>query len=179
MAEKTPGKDLIDSLDGQLRVEKDNNRLVVSNGLTDVMLAGVDDSGEIVIKIAKPGFDVKTAANDELIFNSAQNVLKVVASGVANFTVPDPAGSLNDQVVTIPHGLPSPPAVLAYIPVLRDDTIVGIFWTPLPYTNSVDLFASAVSDETNVYITESMLTGGTWGTTSLNIRYYILQETAN
>lgn len=47
------------------------------------VLLGRGEGGFNGLKVSQPGFDVTTAANNELVFNSDFNVPKIVTSGVA------------------------------------------------------------------------------------------------
>jgi len=70
---------------------KDGN----SNSIPQIMIGRQTDGWgtglDYGIKVAKPGYDVRTAEDSQLIFSSAYNTLKVVASGT--ISVNKPAGN--------------------------------------------------------------------------------------
>lgn len=108
--------------------------LAVNDGTNDIMFAGQDSTttpATTYVKIAKTGFDAKTATGSNLVFNSNQDILKVVLTGTAVINVPS---STNDfaQLTTINHNLGFKPAVLAYmLPPVTYAT--GINNVPLPF----------------------------------------------
>jgi hypothetical protein len=56
-----------------------------ASGMPLIYMA-VDQNGLPVMKVAKTGYDATTASDDQLVFNSAQNVFKVVDTG--NLSMP-------------------------------------------------------------------------------------------
>jgi hypothetical protein len=80
---------------------------LVNDGNNDRILLGFQKDGfgtgvDYGLKISKDGEDVKTASNDNLIFNSAQNVFKIVGAGT--MTV-NKAGGSETGSDSIQHGL--------------------------------------------------------------------------
>lgn len=151
-------------------------------------LFGFLEDGTFGLKVAKPGFDVLTASDDDLIFNSAQNVFKIVDSG--NIVLP--AASLNTgganygfnvgATTSIAHGLSYTPAVIAFV----NDGTGGFVLMPWEFQNgttsgsfSRGTYRIAI-DGTNIYGVSEI-----WGynvNTSIaasSAKYYLLQETAN
>lgn len=130
------------------------------------------------IKIAKPGFDVTTATDAQLAFNSNQNQLKVVATGTnaasgAGMT----AGVI--KTLTIPHNLGFTPIPLVFF---ADGSLYRSLPTWLSSGASggnvaFQLWADCVTDSTNLYIELISGTTTTWG--DYNFKWYLLQETAN
>lgn len=138
------------------------------------------------LRTSPPGVDVFTAGNDDLTFNSNQNVFKIVQTGTSTTgtaSVTDGGVGVwnndSDQV-TIAHNLGYVPAVVAFI----SD---GGLYIDTPYTSYGNPSSSAISiatvststDATNLYINVSVL--GLHSTASLGplpIKYYLLQETA-
>lgn len=94
---------------------------------------GIQPDGTSRIKVAKTGFDVTTATNDQLAFNSSQNTLKVVASGLIDITTPFPVitGPVNQSyqtiVTSIAHGLGYTPVVLTYLAEVVNGSVNGFF----------------------------------------------------
>lgn len=157
------------------------------------IVAYIDSSGNPVLKVAKSGSDAVTGSDDELILNSAQNNLKIVDEG----TVTTTAGTVkwngpgtgsatgSGTIATIDHDLGFVPIVVASF-----DQGTG-FYTQLPtvenQTNSgvnmTQFFFYAVPDDTQVLIKYKAITYGSGTNTqtsqTYNVKYYLLQETAN
>lgn len=160
------------------------------NGTPSIFI-GIDQDQASVIKVAKPGVDVTTATNDQLAFNSAQDVFKVVASGTASISAPS-ASTNNSQATattnaTVTHGLGYTPAVLAFL------TLGSNVYRPIPYTVS-GIINSTVGNWTNSVLyyqvdstsltlisqyTQSSTTSQSGSGLGGTIKYYLLQETAN
>jgi len=160
-------------------LELKNNEVVQyfkdDTGTRRVML-GKGPSGFYGLKVSQEGYDVYTASNDELVFNSDNNVFKIIQSGTATL------GSAADGTtteVTVAHNLGFVPVVMAYL------TDSGSSISPLPSLivesagaeeGKVLQVISWYADTTNVtFYNQSNLQSTAGGT----IKYYILQETAN
>lgn len=143
------------------------------------VLIGKGASDFYGLKVSKPGHDVYTATDAQLIFNSDQNVFKIVASVTLSIT----GLATSNNSVTYAHGLGYKPAIVAYLNA-------GAFGgqTPLPTwtsltrddINHVVVFRTWVNaevDSTNVYIELYNSTAGIVG--PFNVVVYLLQETAN
>lgn len=144
-------------------------------------------------RVAKPGFDVRTATPDQLIFNSDQNVFKIVktdSSPDPTYSVPFISGqySTGSGVISKAHGLLKPdgtgytPAIIAYI----QESSTKYLAMPYSQFNGIGnaaqwLKITADVDDTNVYIRTSVLcyNQGASAGGSFLIKYYLLQETAN
>lgn len=70
-------------------------------------------SGGIALKIAQAGIEVGTATNDQLIFNSGQNIFKIVTTGTA--TVGGHNGSGTNTTTVTFTGLNRRPIVFAFL----------------------------------------------------------------
>lgn len=166
----------------------DTNRLIFDKGSikgydqdnNNNVFIGYDPalSTRPIVRIAKDGFDQETASNDQLIFNSDQNVFKIVLTSTVTLNANAAAGV--PITVTIPHNLGYTPASLVYF-----NSQVGLL-TQLPNSTGFGLAAGQIAinnwsyaqtDATNLYIT--FLSGSTanWG--SFTYKYYLLQEAAN
>lgn len=79
MSTSNSGGNITSGLDGRIRLEESNGRLVVSdeNGITK-LLAGINKNGEISVDLAQDGVEVTTAEDDELIWSSRFNSFKIV-----------------------------------------------------------------------------------------------------
>lgn len=136
------------------------------------------------------GVDVVTASNDEFTFNSAQNVLKVVASGTilsGAISLANPGvGNYDRQLseTSVAHGLTYTPAIFGFI------LVSGIVNIALPYTTmdnngTTGAYWTTYSlnvDGTNVYFSTEVMTTGqavTIAAGAQTAKYYLLQESAN
>lgn len=133
-----------------------------------------------VIKVAPAGTDVTTATDSELTFNSSQNVFKVVTASTTSITVPDPpvAGSFYSS--TVAHGLSHTPLVVASV-------FDGSLYQFLPLTVTVysagsiliDYTLTCYADATNVVFRFQSRDANPLKAGTYNIKYYLLQESAN
>lgn len=149
--------------------------------------------GTTALKVAKQNFEVSTATNDQLVFNSAQNVLKVVkilpvSCSVAYSTNATPNGN-QTNVATYIHGLGFTPSYIANI--IMDDSAASqngnsstdnyanpgmlLGWVGSHVTAYV--VATVTVDSNNVYFRIMMDTQGfTNGTYTFTATVYLLQE---
>jgi len=152
-------------------------------------------------KISKSGFDVLTATDDQLIFNSSQDVLKVAKTDTASLSInfPSHTGTAGNDIatVTIPHNL-------GFIPIAQvfQEDILGVadFRRPIgsgsidpsnigfninPLAQVIVSYYDISTDIDNLYISYTrcyaMGSGFSTGTQveSYTFKYYLLQETAN
>lgn len=140
--------------------------------------------------VSKPGVDVTAATSDQLIFNSSQNVFKIIQSGTVKmltYTTTAPASGFAQygSSVQIKYNLSFVPIILAY--ATYSGTTTGI---PLPQVGN-GLFATATTwytvgvtsvtktvaqiDDSTVITGPGPFTGFGGGAT---IKYYLLQESA-
>lgn len=145
--------------------------------------------GQPILKVSPPGVDATTAGDDELLFNSTQNVLKVVASGTVNFT-PSNSGFPN---YTVTSGRKTGPVVthnLGFVPLVKAATqrpsvsFDPNVLTELPFLESngsssvlINAFYSATSTTLSFFFDF----GGSWSFNAppnFVIKYYLLQESA-
>jgi len=163
---------------------------LINDGTFDRVLIGFQKGGfgtkDLGIKVSKEGYDVKTAADDELIFNSSQNMFKVVISdsttviGSSSLTYGTP------QTATIPHNLGYVPAFNVYVnpssPIPGFQGGDGLSNLPLMYfsAGAVLLLLQARADSTNLYLDVINTNSGTYDLDlySWTFKYYLLQETA-
>lgn len=147
----------------------------------------VDANGDPVMKVAKAGEDAVTGGDEDLIFNSAQNVFKIAQSGTATIAVPASMVSLQVASTTVTHNLGYKPAIIAYITggtawgtspnqmlmmPFSSEYIVAGSTRGFFYTDAYTTDTTAVFRHTNK-TTVTDTTGG-----SVEIKYYLLQETA-
>lgn len=152
----------------------------------------IDEDGNPVFKVSEEGQDATTAADSDLIFNSAQNVFKIVTSGTVTQTLSNAANlvSAGKQSVTIAHNLGYVPAFLIYVTApstFMDGAILfqlphstffndgsandGLFFTYFYGTvDSTNLTINYVHNRNTDYSPQSP---------AFTVRYYLLQETAS
>lgn len=65
----TRGKKIDGVLNGKLRIEQGNNRLVFSDDTTDRVIFGIKPDGSFGIRFSKDGVDVRNAAESDLILD--------------------------------------------------------------------------------------------------------------
>lgn len=162
-----------------------NLRFQDSNGIGIAQFGGFPD-GRTSLRLAPSGIEVSTATADQLLFNSDQNVFKIVHTDIYDFTLPSGAARsyLNTVFPLYDHGLKSAPLVTGSI------YLFNTYIYQLPYilvqasgTSSVVTDnLSLSSDATSVYLNASYLTDingnpAGFGATG-QIRYYVLQESA-
>lgn len=149
-------------------------------------------SSRPVLRISKAGFDAETAADNELVFNSSNNVFKIVLSGTGTFpaTSVSTAGSgatSDTKENTFAHGLGYTPAFLAYMEFGGARILVPATQTQLVGgggSNKSILFKEWVVSVDSVNITfqaSSKLIADdarSGGTPEVGCRYYLMVETA-
>jgi hypothetical protein len=186
-----PGDNVVDALNYTLDALDSENRtkIIKNQGIGNLLLgyqAGGFGSGDYGIKISKTNpatglpYDVTTASNDQLLFSSAFDTFKVVLSGTSSLTVPHGATGTYGANNTIAHGLGYVPAVLGFVETVRDDQVIGTFWSPVPYSPQfvAGTEFSILADATNIYPLLIVSNAAGWADNTINYRYYILQETA-
>lgn len=156
-----------------LFADSGNNFFGVSkNSVQQVLMGNQPTFGE-GFYVTKDGVDVaQTTSPEDFIFNSNQNVFKIVFSSDI-ISIPSSGG--NDSTVTLPHGLDFTPAIIAYA------TLAGIFGIcpslSIDNTGLVNSIISVEVDATNVYV--SAYYPGSTVPAGNAAKYYLLQETAN
>lgn len=106
-----------------------------SSGMPSIYMAIVDN--QPIFKIAKSGFDATTAGSDDLIFNSSQNVFKIVQKYVLTVDpTSNPPGDYGSFTAVQAHGLGSPRAIYGFV----DSSLGGR--TNLPHIEMVVTGAS-------------------------------------
>lgn len=172
----------------------DTNRLIFDKGSikgfdtneNNNIFIGYDPalSTRPIVRIAKDGYDQSTATNDQLIFNSDQNVFKIIEKNSTSITHPINT-TLN--LTYIDHSYGITPIVWAFF-----DTGAGSTYDQIPYTITSQSGANAGLTNSALTVTSTsnqiifnLITPSFAGNTSYstaysyNITYYLLQETAN
>lgn len=152
-----------------------------------------------VLRVAKDGFDATTATDAQLIFNSEQNVFKIIATGTA--TIPliaaQTPGNFANNLTVISTGISAGTSVFSAMCFITSTEISGATpYTPLPFTGTQLGYVPAAGPSSggvaytikpytritagilelviNVLTYDNSSSNGPW-----TLRYYILQETAN
>lgn len=180
-----------------------NKRILVNDGTNRVLMGNQPTFGEGFF-VSKSGVDVTQTTNAaDFIFNSNQNVLKVVQTGtttIPSITVTAAAGS-GVSSVTIAHNLGFIPVCLAFTVDTNfgttSRTMLPSFHTyagftqvntadagPNLYIMPLNQYINAQTDATNVTFANSITdtlapSGGNLTSSVISIKYYLLQETAN
>lgn len=154
------------------------------------VLLGKGSDGFYGLKVSQEGIDVYTAEDDQLVFNSNNNVLKVVDSGTATI----PASSLSTGAsqynsttadIDIPHSLGFAPIVLAFLDLSGSSSPMSM---PFVYYDSVQTTtfvqsSYGVTSDVNSFgfsrysVAYNQTVAFNWS--AVSVKYYLLQETAN
>lgn len=162
------------------------------------IIEGLLPDGTYGMWVSQPEINVNTASLEDLVFNSNQNVFKIVGQGSTTLTWGDVTVSavgvhLASEVLNqIPHNLGYVPVVLGF-----QGDLVGSF-TTLPYTSKVRqdgtgspptyksqgvVTVTIAVDATNVYVEALQdiyvftAASTTYAGQTLDVTYYLLQET--
>lgn len=82
------GKPMSSVQNGKIRTEDGNNRIISSDDSgTDILLIGQRNDGTLGVDLSQPGVDVKSAADEQLIWSSKFNTFKIVDSGEFSINV--------------------------------------------------------------------------------------------
>ena len=173
-------------------IDGENRTKIIKNGNTPKLLMGYQKDGfgtgvDYGLKIAKEGYDVTTATDAQMAFNSAFNTFKVVQMGTLRTTIGSDAVTL-----TAAHGLGYTPAIIAYVEVDYANADTGLLagsraptgtHLQVPHfefdgsTFGCVAYVQVNVDSTNVKARVFSYHPDTDGT--YTITYYLLQETAN
>lgn len=157
---------------GMLTNDGTNNRLYIANDGT--------------VKISKAGFDANTTGNANLIFNSNQNMFKIVYSGtisISGFSVTGAAGqyAIGSGFSTYTHNLGYIPAVIAYR--VNPDGTYSPIGPDLVYAGPTAAgwaFLQTYADINKVDFYNVLMTyNSSQSAFATTIKFYLLQETAN
>lgn len=185
------GKSSIDTNNGVVSINQNDDNFLFYDGNVYRMLVGLDDDGEPIIKISEEGVSVLDADDDQLIFNSNNNLFKIIDTNTDSVTVPNPMSAGQIVTKTIPHNLGFVPSFIVYGNIPTGGGYVGAGQlTNLPahlYGSIGSSFGQIVAvmqaraDETNLYV--DVINPGALSVPNLGtpwtFKYYILQETAN
>ncbi len=91
-------------------------------------------NGSYGMKVAQPEFDVSTATDNQLIFNSNQNIFKIVDK-ITSVSIPQFDTTAGYGYVKYPHGQSKAPIINAYAAgalFTPDVAIIAVSYIPLP-----------------------------------------------
>lgn len=143
------------------------------------VLLGKGANGFYGLKVSPESVDVYTAADDDLVFNSSQNVFKIVDSGTV--TIPVISGVPGSSTVTYTHNLGYIPVVLAFSGASGDGAMLpNIGWNAGGVNDGKifrQVYTSVVS---TTQVTFARIEGAT-GSIGIAepIKFFLLQESAN
>ena len=184
------------SYNGKLDFEQSNNRILGrdENFLPRLLISA--QNNQFRMRISKDGANVLTATDLDLIFNSDNNLFKIIDSDEIELTMSQinngNSGSTS-ETIPVPDGVVGLPTVIAFVtfPSVQavDSAYVRFFGGSVVQAGSVsssDISIIFISEEeisaTNEDITFSWkvsnATGFTQPEVTVNIKYFILTETA-
>lgn len=170
-------------LNGRLQIDHANNRLlVVDENNVPKLLAGVDGDGAIKVKLAQDGVDVLGATDEQLVWSSDFNSFKIVDT----FTDTNPAlthtASGSWGSTSRNHNIPN---TYGFIPtIMAVANISGGYW-PLPLSffdpaGPIFIKIGVKADADNITVNTTIMTNNVTTTyAAIDIKYYVLRETAN
>jgi hypothetical protein len=156
---------------------KERQILAKQDGDNKAVFGFLESTNAFGLKVAKEGYDVLTAADENLVFNSEQNVFKIVATAATSITALAP---VNSATVAVTHNLGFTPTIIAYVNNAGQ-------YVPIPFTiwsasaaskgqAELALFINTVNSTQIVFQLDNynaLFTG-----TVYPIKYYVVQETA-
>lgn len=185
MATIDSGQKLTKTNQGKLSIEDINGRLLVTDANNRViLLAGYDDGGSIVVKLAQNGFDARTATDDQIVFSSEFDLFKIVHTDSFVVLAAAFANSGNSyltklatEIIDLDPFNVTNPIVWVFIENAVGDVI------PLPYYQfdyntgalSYQAIASVNTSSNDLYVEVRATAALSPGVT---FRYYVLQQTS-
>lgn len=180
---------LQDQLNGGNITQNQQNIIVFDNTTNRVLIGYQQVLQQWGMFVSQPGIDVTTATAAQLIFNSQQDVFKVVQSGIlvpsSDFTTSDPGtgkwGSDSTTLVQVAHNLDFTPSLQSFI--LGGGGAYGImpvqtFFSPISSEAHWYTFSTFV-DSAFVYLELSTMDFNapqTVAASALQFKYYLFQE---
>lgn len=165
----------------QRGVDTRSGNLIVPDSSFPRVLLGNQLSGGVNfygMKVSKEGYDVNTATDDQLVFNSSQNVFKIVSSGTIQETLPGSTGFISKSAA---HGLGYTPLIIAFIPAGGSNYLTTPF-LQFDSTSGINIEQTRVEvDSTNVYLKLYAPSSGSFYASGFTrqAKYYLLRETAD
>lgn len=153
-----------------------------ANGVPSVLI-GIAPSGRTVIRASKEGVDVTTAADEDLVMNSENNLFKIVSTGTVDITR---SPSTDTGTATISYadlGLANKPTVFAFgvggtpYPIIEPEMSgAGVGNIGQVHSFSVNHFMEEVTF--GIYAPNYVASSYYGFGTSDSVRYYICVETS-
>ncbi len=176
----------INNLQRELK-NKDTVQVFKDDTGTRRVLLGKGADGFYGVKVSQEGNDVYDAADENLVFNSDNNLFKIHSVAEATLSVPNPWPATNTQTATVAHNLGYTPAVMAFV---DNPAITGIYGakglTALPSLFALSgmsfIWSQCRVDDTNVYFDLTNIysaAANNYDVYSWSFKAYILLETAS
>lgn len=171
-----------------IQTDSANQRIVVNDGNNLRVIFGRTGTGpnDWGLEVSKPGFNVDTATDAELLFNSSQDIFKIVDKFSGNFSVTS-TSSQTTALVEIDHNL-------GYVPLSQASVTLSTYSLgstgtyPIPFiffttvAGNPGFYAGAYVQYLSVGTNSFVFAVGIEATTQTiagTITVYALQETAN
>lgn len=188
-----------DSTSSNAYTQAKNGRLLVNDGTTNRVIVGALPDGTFGMKVSQSAIDVTTATNSQLIFNSGQNMFKIVTKATTSIPSFGIGGSgTNVSLLTIAHGLSTIPIANVFVSGAMvggvSGTLIASSYIPAPVYSSTlgdPLFPNTAGspsyyplhinfavDATNIYIQATYAGASTDTIKAIPVTYFLLQETA-
>lgn len=167
---------------GAPRVIQRDDQIIIHDGANNKAIFGRDAYGEYVVMVAKDGFDVLTTDYENLIFNSGNNLFKILDTGVISISHVHTTNSA--KTTTVAHGQASRPTVICFANNLVAPGVPGTPSYQMPFIYpAVSGGNLVIGTLLQAYVDDTYLTIYSWEnaatTITADVRYYILQETAS
>ncbi len=172
-----------DSPGQRILVQDDNQVNVAALGNIGLSSLGAKLWG---FKVAQPGVDVTTASDNQLIFNSQQDVFKIVVSDVTSVTIPNGYSAGSVYTTTVQHNLGYIPAHLVYFNPgsalgFPNNEYLTLPWSYLAMDGASDggvvwVQFTAYTTTTVLVIQATMFTSSGFFAGVIPFKYYLLQE---
>lgn len=169
---------------GKLMVDEVGGRILLQKNGVFKMLIGVDNLGTELVKIAQDGIDVFVADDDQLIFNSENNLFKIVDTGLVDVVKAANTTSASD---TATSAVDYPTVIAFVLPFFGSSS--GTEQTPYTILQPTGADAGKVLYEARVSVNGTTLTfivntpqgiTGSYYPAAFTARfkYYVVQETS-
>jgi len=186
MADYIKPKTITDSSGKYLINNNDQtNGYVVSDGTNNRVLIGYDKDGfgtgkDFGIKVSKEGYEVSTTGDANLIMNSAYNMFKIVATGTAIVTVPNPYVAWTRYTTTVTHNLGFEPAHSVFVkgPASLGSELFSSPRTAQDGSGSISQEIAQYCTSTTILFSVAFNGAGAYNGTTWTFKYYLFQETA-
>ena len=192
-----PNQKRTNALDGRLTFEQARNRIIGRDdgGLARLLILA--NGSDFSMKVSQDGKDAITATDDELVFNSDNNLFKIVDTGILEFEFPAVGPGTSGQYTEAyseeehVHNLGEPPITIGFVDSLDIKNGNRAFFNadyvntiPISNTASVTRIGRIVTTSESIfYQTSSILFGQTpsmnpYPAFESKMRWYIIRETA-